>query len=116
MFDYFVLKTTKNKFLKKIKLTQDAYSTLQSLKWPGNVMQIKNLVDWLYIMYRDEIKKTQPISVNQLPKELFGTTSKNVDKNKKGDLMMNLTLKEARKEFEKKYLINQVNRFSGNIG
>jgi len=28
---------------------------------------------------------------------------------------MNLPIKKARKEFEKKYLVNQVNRFGGNI-
>ena len=28
---------------------------------------------------------------------------------------MNLPIKDARKEFEKNYLLNQVNRFGGNI-
>ena len=38
-------------------------------------------------------------------------SNKNVDK----ESVMNLPLKSARKNFEKQYLINQVNRFGGNI-
>ena len=49
-----------------------------------------------------------------IPNDLLGKnakSNKNVDK----ESVMNLPLKSARKNFEKQYLINQVNRFGGNI-
>ena len=87
---------------------------LQTFDWPGNITQIRNFIDWLYIMYPEMIKSDKQIGTNLLPKELF---SKKVDEKTtdENDIVMNLPIKEARTEFEKKYLINQVNRFGGNI-
>jgi len=114
LIDYFVEKLTTKKQLKKIKLTKEAYAVLQTFDWPGNITQIRNFIDWLYIMYPEMIKSDKQIGTNLLPKELF---SKKVDEKTtdENDIVMNLPIKEARTEFEKKYLINQVNRFGGNI-
>ena len=114
LIDYFIEKITTKKQLKKIKLTKEAYAVLQTFDWPGNITQIRNFIDWLYIMYPEMIKSDKQIGTNLLPKELF---SKKVDEKTtdENDIVMNLPIKEARTEFEKKYLINQVNRFGGNI-
>ena len=65
-------------------------------------------------MYPKIINRENNITVNLLPKELF-KNSNQLNESKSNKLIMNLPIKEARKEFEKKYLINQVNRFGGNI-
>ena len=65
-------------------------------------------------MYPKLINKGKNISVNLLPKDLF-KKSNELDESKSNQLIMNLPIRKARKEFEKKYLVNQVNRFGGNI-
>ena len=114
LIDFFIQKIKKHNNLPEIKLTSDVYTILQTCLWPGNITQLKNFVDWLYIMYPKLINKGKNISVNLLPKDLF-KRSDELDESKSNKLIMNLPIKKARKEFEKKYLVNQVNRFGGNI-
>ena len=114
LIDFFIQKIKKHNNLPEIKLTSDVYTILQTCLWPGNITQLKNFVDWLYIMYPKLINKGKNISVNLLPKDLF-KKSNELDETRSNQLIMNLPIRKARKEFEKKYLVNQVNRFGGNI-
>ena len=85
------------------------------MDWPGNVTQIKNFVEWMYILVRSSNKNIEVITSNMLPNDFLSQNkNSNQDKNKREDTM-NLPIKDARKNFEKEYLINQVNRFGGNI-
>ena len=97
------------------KLTENAYSNLQTFQWPGNIKQVENFVDWLYIMHANLIRKNVSISSKNLPKELFDQASDKNETDKSQKSIMNLPIKEARKAFERNYLINQVDRFGGNI-
>ena len=99
---------------KKIKLSEDVYPILQTIDWPGNVTQIKNFVEWLYILVKSSNKKIDLITSNMLPNDLL-TEKKDGSKKEEKKTIMNLPIKDARKHFEKEYLINQVNRFGGNI-
>ena len=49
-----------------------------------------------------------------LPNDLLKETN-SVNSDEKNKSIMNLSIKDARKNFEKQYLLNQVNRFGGNI-
>ena len=51
IIDHFIDKKEQEK-QKKIKLSDDVYPLLQTINWPGNVTQIKNFVDWLYILVK----------------------------------------------------------------
>ena len=113
VIDYFISKKEKET-LKKVKLTDDTYASLQSCSWPGNVRQIKNFIDWLYIMHKNSIKKNESVNTKMLPRDLF-TDNQDINFDNKDKALMNLPIKDARKYFEKKYLLNQVNRFGGNI-
>ena len=99
---------------KKIKLSEDVYPILQTIDWPGNVTQIRNFVDWLYILVKSSNKKIDLITGNMLPNDLL-TEKKDDSKKEEKKTIMNLPIKDARKHFEKEYLINQVSRFGGNI-
>ena len=113
LIDYFIEKKG-FKNLKKIKLSQDVYPLLQTITWPGNVTQIKNFVDWLYILVKSTNKKIDIINANMLPKDLLNEGGgENKEEDKK--FIMNLPIKDARRHFEKQYLIDQVSRFGGNI-
>jgi len=90
-------------------------SKLQSYKWPGNVKQLYNVLEWISIMNdHPEIK----IDVDKLPSELGGII-KPVDNGDATyemiDNVMQMGLREARECFERHYLLSQVNKFDGNI-
>ena len=108
------IKQKEKKSQKKIKLSENVYPILQNIDWPGNVTQIKNFVEWLYILVKSSNKKIDLITSNMLPNDLL-TEKKDGSKKEEKKTIMNLPIKDARKNFEKEYLINQVSRFGGNI-
>jgi two-component system nitrogen regulation response regulator NtrX len=86
-------------------------AVLQAHNWPGNVRQLRNVVERLLILATDDT--TQAISADLLPSDLganaqWGGTGR-------GDLVISLPLREAREIFERDYLVAQINRFGGNI-
>ena len=89
----------------------DAMAVLQAHSWPGNVRQLRNIVERLLILASDDAQ--QAISADLLPSDLgssapWGATGR-------GDLVISLPLREAREIFERDYLMAQINRFGGNI-
>lgn len=84
---------------------------LQSYEWPGNVRQLRNLVERLLILSTDD---TGEIGVDMLPPELSGVAPENAGPAFVSDVM-SAPLKEAREAFEREYLRIQINRFGGNI-
>lgn len=91
---------------------EDAMAALQGYEWPGNVRQLRNVIDWLLIMAPGEAR--EPIRADMLPAEI-GSIAPTVLKWEKGGEIMTLPLREAREVFEREYLIAQVTRFGGNI-
>lgn len=93
------------------KLSEEALAILEAYDWPGNVRQLKNVMEWTLIMnpFKD---KNNTIDVGMLPPEVrvksqvFNHGSTNI---------ISLPLREAREAFEKQYLVAQINRFGGNI-
>ena len=91
---------------------EDAMAALQAYDWPGNVRQLRNVVDWLLIMVGGD--PAEPIRADMLPPEI-GAITPTVLKWDKGGEIMGLPLREAREVFEREYLLAQVTRFGGNI-
>jgi len=91
---------------------EDAMAALQAYDWPGNVRQLRNVVDWLLIMTQGDPR--DPIRADNLPPEI-GAITPTVLKWDKGGEIMGLPLREAREVFEREYLLAQVTRFGGNI-
>lgn len=97
------------------KLVLETISALENYHWPGNVRQLKNLVEWLIIMERHNTPESPTyITLKDLPPEISGATPIQVNWMKGLDIM-SLPLREARELFERHYLSSQINRFSGNI-
>jgi two-component system nitrogen regulation response regulator NtrX len=90
-------------------LTDDAAAVLQTMSWPGNVRQLRNLVERVLIL-SDSLG---PIDISELPIESSRdlTDSNHI----LTTLVSTLPLREAREFFEKEYLLAQINRFGGNI-
>jgi two-component system nitrogen regulation response regulator NtrX len=90
----------------------DALAALQAHDWPGNVRQLRNVIEWLLIMAPGEA--LQPIRADMLPAEI-GATAPSVARGDRAAEMMSLPLRDAREMFERDYLLAQVSRFGGNI-
>ncbi|WP_262695150.1 nitrogen assimilation response regulator NtrX [Kordiimonas aquimaris] len=96
----------------KMRLGDDAIAALQSYDWPGNVRQLKNIMERVIIMAPDDAEGL--ISADDLPQEIRIGSNELLHNN--GDnTIMTTPLREARESFEREYLKVQINRFSGNI-
>lgn len=93
-------------------LAEDTLAALQAYDWPGNVRQLRNLIDWLLIMAPGELR--DPIRAEMLPPEV-GSAALAMLKLDRSSEIMTLPLREARELFEKQYLEAQLLRFGGNI-
>jgi two-component system nitrogen regulation response regulator NtrX len=96
----------------KVRLADDAIAALQSYDWPGNVRQLKNIMERLVIMGSDEFDGE--IGAEQLPQEIR-VGSSDLLHSGGNSAIMTTPLREAREAFEREYLKVQINRFSGNI-
>lgn len=91
------------------KLAVDARALLQTMHWPGNVRQLKNVMERVLILGESR----GDISARELP-------STEDDTDDSGRIVLagglaTLPLREARELFEREYLLTQINRFGGNI-
>lgn len=93
-------------------LADDAIAIMQSYHWPGNVRQLRNIIEWLLIMAGDY--SDQPITGDMLPPEIR-QEARDVLAGDSGVEIMSKPLREAREIFEREYLLSQVTRFGGNI-
>jgi two-component system, NtrC family, nitrogen regulation response regulator NtrX len=94
------------------RIGPDAMTALQSHEWPGNVRQLRNVIEWLLIMAPADPQ--QPIRADMLPPELIEKTPRALLGAGQTEFL-SLSLRDAREEFERQYLEAQVNRFGGNI-
>jgi two-component system nitrogen regulation response regulator NtrX len=105
-----------HQFLKQVGVnttfTEEAKFMLESYEWPGNVRQLKNVIEWTHIMNPDI--KGKPISPDHLPPE-FRKQTLEMASPEVNTHFMSLPLRDAREEFEKVYLNLHIKRFNGNI-
>jgi two-component system nitrogen regulation response regulator NtrX len=92
-------------------LASDAIAALQAHDWPGNVRQLRNIMDWLMIMRSAE---TELFRAEHLPTELAAHAPRALAIDPAADVMA-LPLREARDVFETQYLQAQLLRHGGNI-
>ncbi|MDR0678366.1 MAG: sigma-54 dependent transcriptional regulator [Holosporaceae bacterium] len=110
LIDYYLSNSEVIFGLKTKKFTEEALAIFQSYDWPGNIYQVKNIVESSLI---NSIKSNE-IDKSALPPELTSSAkekfvSLNVAK------LISLQIKDAKEYFESDYLRAQIERFSGNI-
>ncbi|MEO0634509.1 MAG: helix-turn-helix domain-containing protein, partial [Pseudomonadota bacterium] len=90
-------------------LSGDAAALMQTMVWPGNVRQLKNMVERVLILGDG----SGPIEARELP----GPTEPDTEEDRVvlSGALATLPLREAREAFEREYLLTQINRFGGNI-
>ncbi len=94
------------------ELSTDAVAALQAYDWPGNVRQLRNLMDWLLIMAPGG--PADAIRADMLPPDVSSAAPALFNADPSADIMA-LPLREARDLFETQYLQAQLLRFGGNI-
>ena len=94
------------------QLGNDAIAVLQAYAWPGNIRQLRNVIDWLLIMAPGEAGSV--IQADMLPPDI-GAVAPSPQRGDGIAEMMSLPLRDARELFERRYLDAQITRFGGNI-
>ncbi|NPD15674.1 sigma-54-dependent Fis family transcriptional regulator [Xinfangfangia sp. D13-10-4-6] len=90
-------------------ISQDAEAMLQTMSWPGNIRQLRNMIERVLILGDG----AGEIEARELPgNEGQGAQG---DSMVLGGAVATLPLREARELFEREYLLTQINRFGGNI-
>jgi two-component system nitrogen regulation response regulator NtrX len=111
LIDYFLRQIALATGLSPRRIGDDAMAVLQSNEWPGNVRQLRNLIERLMILTSAD---TEIITASMLPEDI-GSTLPLSPNASGGEHLMSLPLREAREIFEREYLVAQINRFGGNI-
>jgi two-component system nitrogen regulation response regulator NtrX len=109
---YFLERSAETSGMPGRELSTDALTALQAYDWPGNVRQLRNLMDWLLIMAPGTANDS--IRAEMLPAEISQGAPALLNFDPSADLM-GLPLREARDLFETQYLQAQLLRFGGNI-
>ena len=87
-----------------ISFTNEALRLLQRYPWPGNIRELRNVIERLIIMSRHEV-----LDVHHLPQQLSG-------KKREGFHFGAFdSLREAREAFEKNYIEFQLKSHGGNV-
>lgn len=90
------------------KLSMAAQNTLRNYPWPGNVLELKNLVQRLLIVGSGSEIDVQEIN------NAIGHISDTSTSTPSTDF--NLPLREAREQFERNYIIHQLKLMNGSVG
>ncbi len=93
-------------------LSEEAAAALQSYDWPGNVRQLRNVVERTLILAPPE--RARRVELDMLPGEITSEPARLVPSDG-AKAIMATPLREAREAFEREYLRVQIRRFSGNI-
>ncbi|WP_120501167.1 sigma-54 dependent transcriptional regulator [Roseovarius sp. EL26] len=90
-------------------LSGEATALLQTMEWPGNVRQLRNVIERVLILG----DTNGEIAADEIP----GQTETAPDDGRVvlSGTIATMPLREAREAFEREYLMTQINRFGGNI-
>ncbi|MEX5728981.1 two-component system nitrogen regulation response regulator NtrX [Rhodovulum iodosum] len=106
---HFIAEFNRSQGLPLRTLSDEATALLQTMQWPGNVRQLKNVIERVLILGEG----TGPIEARELPEQ--GEAPEEPGRVVLSGGLATLPLREARELFEREYLLTQINRFGGNI-
>ncbi|MDP3551342.1 MAG: sigma-54 dependent transcriptional regulator [Novosphingobium sp.] len=110
LVDHFFARCANEQGVTPPAVSPEAMAAMQSYDWPGNVRQLRNVVERTVILApRDRLAR---IDSDMLPSEIVATP---IGGDSSGSTLMGVPLREARENFEREYLKVQIRRFSGNI-
>jgi two-component system nitrogen regulation response regulator NtrX len=108
LIDYFKKKVAEINGVQEAEIDSNN-DLLYSYDWPGNIRELRNLIERVTILSLNESKKDS----NKLLTEILSENPQQISDNNVNTL--SFPLKEAREQFEINYLINQLKKHNGNI-
>ena len=108
LVSHFVDCLQRDQGLKPRAFSEEAMVVLQTMPWPGNVRQLKNMVERLLILGEPGAEIFASELPSQTPEPLNRETAFPLR-------FASMSLREAREVFERDYLTAQIARFGGNI-
>jgi DNA-binding NtrC family response regulator len=96
-----------------LAMSKEALKALLEYDWPGNIRQLKNSIERAVVLAENE-----QITLDVLPQEILGKPLKSREIEMSNDsivIAVGDDFKDARKEFERKYIEKCLERSSGNI-
>jgi two-component system, NtrC family, nitrogen regulation response regulator NtrX len=106
---YFIQRVADATGLQPRPFADEAIAVLQASEWPGNVRQLRNVVERLLILTNGE--PAGPITAEHLPSDSKGGSASAAGSMQ----MISMSLRDAREHFEREYLSMQITRFGGNV-
>jgi two-component system nitrogen regulation response regulator NtrX len=114
LVQHFVKQLSKFSNLKEREFSYEAIAALQSYNWPGNIRQLRNIIEWTLIMNPPRSADNDVIKPYMIPQDILNN-SVTIAKPDTNHDMMSMPLREAREVFERQYLAAQMSRFNNNI-
>ncbi|WP_265570759.1 sigma-54-dependent transcriptional regulator [Sphingomicrobium nitratireducens] len=111
LVDHFLARYAADRRIGVPSISDEALAALQAHEWPGNVRQLRNIIERTMILTPGD--RASCIEIDLLPPEI--TESGGSSSATSQVAMMGSPLREARENFEREYLKIQIRRFSGNI-
>jgi two-component system nitrogen regulation response regulator NtrX len=112
LVSHFLARISAERRMAAPSISEEAMAALQAHDWPGNVRQLRNIIERTLILAPGD--RAARIEVDLLPPEVLDNQSAMSGANS-GMAIMGSPLREAREAFEREYLKIQIRRFSGNI-
>jgi two-component system nitrogen regulation response regulator NtrX len=112
LVSHFLARISAERRMSAPTISEEAMAALQAHDWPGNVRQLRNIIERTLILAPGD--RAARIEVDLLPPEVLDNQSA-MSGASTGMAIMGSPLREAREAFEREYLKIQIRRFSGNI-
>lgn len=107
LIEFFLKEFSRETARELVTINNDAMDILANYAWPGNVRELKNLIERLIIMTPSAI-----ITPDDVPPYLKGAGAQIVQP---VNIFRSTLLKEARRDFEKEFILRKLKEFGGNI-
>jgi two-component system nitrogen regulation response regulator NtrX len=112
LVSHFLARFAAERRIQTPELSKEAIAALQAHDWPGNVRQLRNIIERTLILTPGD--RVGCIEVDLLPPEIVDSQG-SAGLGGASMAIMGSPLREARESFEREYLKIQIRRFSGNI-
>jgi len=110
LIEHFIAILHEHEGLPRRRFTAQAVERLSRHDWPGNVRELRNVVQRLLILGSGE-----DVSRSEVDLALSGRVSRVLAETQPGVIPVDIPLREAREQFEREYLLQQLERVEGNM-
>ncbi|MRR33618.1 sigma-54-dependent Fis family transcriptional regulator [bacterium] len=111
LVEHFLEMFCRREGLERKMVTQEALEMLINCAWPGNVRELKNVVERLVIM-----TPGTSITASHIPESIaYGDASRDAGTGRLDAVLELASLREAREEFEKEFILQKLEEHNWNI-